>query len=107
MGYGMAHRDGVNIRAHQAAWIDAGRELVAGMQLHHVCEEKLCVNVDHLVLITASDHARLHRPPREECLVCGSTNLRQHTRYGRADGWRCRPCMARKQRARNRRKALA
>ncbi len=65
MGYGIAYRDGRVLRAHQAAWLDAALELPSDRQLHHVCRNKLCVNVDHLVLVTPAEHTRLHsRDPR-------------------------------------------
>jgi hypothetical protein len=33
----------------------------AGLELHHVCENKLCVNPEHLQPMTRCDHLRLHR----------------------------------------------
>lgn len=46
--------------AHRVAW-----ERVNGpaghMHVHHLCGTKLCVNVDHLELISQQDHRRLHQ----------------------------------------------
>ncbi len=65
MGYGITYRNGRQIRAHQAAWLDAGQEIPDGYQLHHICRQKLCINVEHLRLLTTADHARLHsKDPR-------------------------------------------
>ena len=61
----MTRRNGRNTRAHQAAWLDADKEIPSGYQLHHVCRNKLCINVKHLQLVTAAEHTRLHsRDPR-------------------------------------------
>lgn len=55
-GYGW---DGT-MYAHGRAWVNAGGELLPGFELHHECEEPLCVNVEHLELVTRRTHARLH-----------------------------------------------
>lgn len=105
-GYGITFRNGRVLRAHQAAWLDAGREQPAGYDLHHVCENRLCWNVEHLRLMSRAEHARLHAPPvpdacrnghpfpeslrrgrRSECAVCARERYqpkppRTHCKHG-------------------------
>ena len=55
-GYGM---DGQAL-AHRVAWEREHGEIPEGMVIHHVCENKLCVNVEHLRCITHAEHNALH-----------------------------------------------
>ena len=60
-GYGVFSVEGKAWRAHRYAWHLAGRELppwpASGMVLHHTCSNSLCVNVEHLELVTNADNA--------------------------------------------------
>lgn len=64
-GYGLkCLRDGTGgtTLAHRWYWEDAnGQPVPRGMQLHHCCEERRCVNPDHLVPVTPRQHRRLRR----------------------------------------------
>lgn len=99
MGYGITYRGGRPLRAHQAAWFDAGREQPPGFDIHHRCENPLCWNLKHLELIPHAEHSRLHAPPvpdacpnghpfpeslrpgrRSECAVCARENRRKPPR---------------------------
>ena len=55
-GYGYRGR----LLAHRAAWEDEHGPIPAGMVIHHVCENKVCVNLDHLSCITHQQHMRTH-----------------------------------------------
>lgn len=46
--------------AHRAIWRESGRELPDGLDLHHTCPNKLCVNPDHMELVEAREHRRRH-----------------------------------------------
>lgn len=60
-GYGAMTVDGRERRAHQLAYLLRHGELPpAGFHLHHVCENKLCVNPSHLAVLTEAEHHRLH-----------------------------------------------
>lgn len=49
-------------RAHTWAWVNIGEQPrpPRGMELHHTCEHKLCVNWRHLVVLTRKQHAEIH-----------------------------------------------
>ena len=65
-GYGNIgrKRDGIKkyFGAHRVAWAEANGwdywDLTPDMVVRHVCDVKLCVNPDHLVLGTQSDNMR-------------------------------------------------
>lgn len=98
MGYGTLMRDGRKIRAHQAAWLDAGRELAPGTNLHHRCGEKLCVNVTHLEQVSVADHARMHIASKPVCPKCNGERRYMEKRRE----YRCRACDNVKRTARRR-----
>lgn len=47
-GYGAFKLFGKDLRAHRAAWLMAGRSLTPGLHLLHSCDNRRCINVDHL-----------------------------------------------------------
>lgn len=53
-------RPGIIRSAHRVAWELTYDRASGGLDLHHICENKLCVNPIHLLLLTRSEHARLH-----------------------------------------------
>ena len=55
-------------RAHRVAYEREHGRIADGMTLHHVCGNRLCVNVEHLELLSASEHARLHAIGRDRRL---------------------------------------
>lgn len=56
-GYGQTFRAGKFIYAHRAAWEDVHGPIPAGMQVHHRCGNRRCVNVEHLDLLSRQAHA--------------------------------------------------
>lgn len=46
-------------RAHRIAWVLARGPIPEGLELDHVCENTSCVNVDHLQILTKSEHKRI------------------------------------------------
>lgn len=68
MGYGITYDGKKSIRAHRLAWITEHGAIPSGLHVHHVCGQKLCVNVAHLRLVTLVEHAEIHRrPPPTAC----------------------------------------
>jgi hypothetical protein len=55
-GTGYGKKDWRNVRAHRQAWIDAHGAIPPGVEIHHKCRNKGCVNVDHLEALSPSDH---------------------------------------------------
>lgn len=100
-GYG---QHGRGILAHRTAYEKNVGPIPEGHEIHHTCEERLCVNPAHLQLVTRSEHLRLHRGVTE-CPRCGSTRPRiQNWRNGRPNGTKCRDCQNRKMREKRRKR---
>lgn len=97
-GYGQYRTDTANLYVHRVAY-----ELYVGPipdehHVHHRCHNRRCFNPEHLEPIEASEHPREHASPT--CLCCGSDDW-----YYRPNGWRrCRPCHARRERMRTRKR---
>jgi len=49
--------------AHRVVWERERGPIPPGHQIHHRCGTKGCINVDHLELLTADEHGRLHPRP--------------------------------------------
>lgn len=61
-GYGAVRSptDRVSRQAHRVLWELTHGPLPTGYDLHHRCENKACVNVAHLVMLTHGEHSSLH-----------------------------------------------
>jgi len=103
-GYGHAQFESTNQPVHRIHWKLANGTIPKGYHLHHVCSNKLCVNLDHLQLMPASVHGRHHISTMEKArllaldkkrnrLTCrhGHPWADETTEYVRV-GRRCIPC---------------
>lgn len=84
-GYGCASSDtpGVQDLAHRVAWErHHGMPVPTGFVIHHRCEQRDCVNADHLEALTHSEHNRTHRSVSDDRIIAGIRNLGH--RLGRA-----------------------
>ncbi len=53
--------------AHRRAYEDAFGKLFRNAHVHHLCGETLCVNLDHLVLLSDKAHAKIHHAKKRTC----------------------------------------
>lgn len=100
-GYGLfiwAVRPNVYDRelAHRMAWRIEHGEIPDGVELHHLCGVKACINVDHLEALSPREHRRRHMKDAcryghaltpDNCYVVPTTGHRQ-----------CRVCRRERQR---------
>ena len=85
-GYRVVSIDGVLYREHRLV-VDAA----PGMDVHHTCESRGCVNPDHLMVLTKAEHTRLHNT-KTECLN-GHEYTEENTHVNPTTGARrCRVC---------------
>lgn len=56
-GYGQTFRNGRNCYAHRVAYEDVHGPIPEGMTVHHLCENRRCINVDHMELLRRDEHA--------------------------------------------------
>lgn len=56
-GYGCAKVNGRTVLTHRVAWEAANGPIPDGMQIHHVCRNRLCQNVAHMELHDVRNHA--------------------------------------------------
>lgn len=92
MGYGSTVLNGKTERAHRAAWFDAGLVIPDGFHLHHACGEKLCVNVNHMTVVSPDEHGRIHSMSESDRCPNGHFYSPENTLH-RRNGWRrCRAC---------------
>lgn len=59
-----------------------GKEVPQGFDVHHLCSNRSCVNPEHLVVMSASEHARHHNHKWAERRVIAAIRL-YHIVYGR------------------------
>lgn len=90
-GYGHLVVDGKYVRAHRLAFELHCGPIPTRKQIHHICENRSCVNPEHLAAISPKTHVRFAHPPKEVCKqghkLVGS-NLYLDPRGGR----QCKTC---------------
>lgn len=88
-GYARVTIGGERKLAHRVVWEQEYGPISSDHHVHHRCGNRACVNVEHLELLTAVEHTKLHNPPLAEP-KCGHGPDSWQTR---SDGKRdCRVC---------------
>lgn len=59
-GYFAVTKDGKRIQYHKLLYQERYGELPKGYALHHLCGNRACCNLEHLIVLSNADHARLH-----------------------------------------------
>jgi HNH endonuclease len=60
-GYPYFKSDGAVIRAHRFYFVCAGKRIPEGKELDHLCQNRLCVNPDHMEPVTHVENVRRGR----------------------------------------------
>jgi len=81
--------------AHRWAYWKWKGEIPAGMEIHHKCRNRACVNPDHLELLTREDHRKLHPSKLQDVCKRGHSMADSYVdKTGKRIGRRCcRVCM--------------
>lgn len=88
-GYGKAVYRGQQVMVHRIAYIVHVGEIPPGLEIHHLCRNRCCINPVHLEPVTHLENIR--RIPRTECRQ-GHPFTPENT-INRPDGGRkCRAC---------------
>lgn len=58
-GYGTVHADHFGIGTHRVMWVAERGSVPAGKELHDKCEQRNCVNVEHLQVVTNAEHTQI------------------------------------------------
>jgi hypothetical protein len=64
---------GRSLIVYRLVWEAAHGPIPPGLGIHHECEQKRCLNVAHMRLVSSSEHQAIHHR-KEACATC-------HTRY--------------------------
>lgn len=105
-GYGSTAggRKGISALAHRMAYRHIVGEIPAGLTIDHLCFNKICVNTDHMEVVTRAENNRRKHARQTHCKqghLLGGENLRLVTRR---NGWEyrvCKECAMKQSRAAN------
>jgi len=98
-GYGAANVGGMKTTAHRVAFVASGREIPEGLELDHLCRNRICVNPAHLEPVTRKRN--MERTPKAMATTCKHGHeMTPANTYAKANGCRsCRACNAVRQQA--------
>lgn len=83
------------VRAHRWVWEFFNEPIPDGYECHHECENRACVNPDHLHPMEAMEHQVKLSPARRETHCFRGHPFDEANTYWTPSGWRCcRRCAA-------------
>ena len=68
--YPRAYKLGYALRSHVVWWLHYGKPHSVGLELHHKDHDRLNDNINNLILLTQSEHSRLHRRTKYLFYIC-------------------------------------
>jgi len=86
-GYGQLQVDGQRFLAHRYAYEQLVGPIPEGLQIHHICNQRACVKIEHLEPVTAKENQR--RIKRTPLCPKGHNNW---VRWKSQEGRKCRTC---------------
>lgn len=96
-GYGAFYLNGQSSLAHRFSYEDAKGSVPKGLELDHLCQNKVCVNPDHLEPVTHQENIRRGMLTKRSkvCRKCGAdlTNPNNLYKPFGANGRRCKQCL--------------
>jgi hypothetical protein len=101
-GYGCFSSNGKPIQAHRFSFLLSNKKLTKGLEVHHVCDNKCCVNPSHLKEITHKENTLLSNAcsaicaRKTECKRGHEFNEKNSYVYKKKDGGlerRCKICL--------------
>jgi hypothetical protein len=96
-GYGRIGWQWRNWITHRLAWTLLRGPIPAGLTVDHVCRNKLCINPEHLELVTITENLARDGRGTDACRVCGSSDWGPQ-RSAKGLTRVCRECTRRRQR---------
>ncbi len=97
-GYGVIRVDKKMHQAHRFIYQLTIGDIPNGYVIHHECENKSCIRVEHLTMMTASEHSSHHlrnrkpRPPKTHCTQGHEYTEANTYEWVKADGRKGRYC---------------
>lgn len=59
--------------AHRLAYEQVFGEIPEGIHIHHKCDNKMCINVNHLEALSPEEHRRIHTHPKLRAILKSKT----------------------------------
>lgn len=78
-------------RVHWLLWTELHGRPPEGFDIHHRCENKLCVNPGHLELLEHGEHTRIHRLLPDACKR-GHPRTPENAYRTKRGTWQCKAC---------------
>ncbi len=105
-GYGQVRVDGKSHRVHRLAYAQTNGEIEEGNDVHHVCQNRACVNPSHLQSVSKKEHIRVSPNHAAHVALTMNQCSKSHLMLGSNIIWtergarKCRECRNAKNRER-------